>query len=221
MQKSNAIIFILIFLLANTVCNSQIIRAHDAFQDASTYAKLDSAMGDLDQDGVSEKVIVYDTEKVTDMGTERLIRVLKNKNGTWVLWYEAIGAVLPSLHGGMMGDPFEDLAIERNCIVIKHFGGSRHKWNYTHRYRFQHGAFELIGATIIYGSPCDYFETLDYNLSTGKILYSKETEDCDTQSSKMYKDGMILKPKNLPKMNGFYPGNNEIIFPKSLNSMFY
>ena len=60
-----------------------------------------------------------------------------------------------------------------------HFGGSRWKWNYTHRYRFQNNDWQLIGATINYGTPCDYSFTFDYNLSTGNIIYEKDTEFCN------------------------------------------
>ena len=111
-----------------------------------------------------------------------------------------------------MGDPFEGISIERNCIVINHFGGSRQKWNYTHRFRYQSGDFQLIGATVTFGSPCDYFFTFDYNLSNGKINYEKETEDCEHENSKIEKEEMIIKLETLPKMNGFYPGNTELKF---------
>ena len=128
---------------------------------------------------------------------------------------KSIGAILPSQQGGMMGDPFEGISIERNCIVINHFGGSRQKWNYTHRFRYQSGDFQLIGATVTFGSPCDYFFTFDYNLSNGKINYEKETEDCEHENSKIEKEEMIIKLETLPKMNGFYPGNTELKFPQS------
>ena len=70
--------------------------------------------------------------------------------------YKAIGGVLPSEHGGMMGDPFEGLSIDRKCIVIHHFGGSRDKWKYTHRFRNQNRDWELVGSTIQFGAVCDY-----------------------------------------------------------------
>ena len=47
---------------------------------------LEEIEGDLDKDGVSEKVIVYDTEKETDFGTERQIYIYKKNNDKWELW---------------------------------------------------------------------------------------------------------------------------------------
>ncbi|NHN25016.1 hypothetical protein FIA58_004925 [Flavobacterium jejuense] len=193
----------------------------EKIQIPKTFKILDETEGDLDKDGIPEKVIVYDTEKETDLGTERQIYIYKNNNGKWEFWKKAIGAVLPSQHGGMMGDPFDEISIERNCIVINHFGGSRQKWNYTHRFRYQGGDFQLIGATVNFGSPCDYFETMDYNLSNGKINYEKETEDCENDTSKVEKEEMVMKRKTLPTMNGFYPGNNEVKFPNSETTIYY
>ncbi len=177
--------------------------------------------GDLDKDGVSEKVIVYDTEKETDFGTERQMYIYKKNMDTWEIWRKSVGAILPSQHGGMMGDPFEDILIERNCIVINHLGGSRQKWNYTHRFRYQNDDFQLIGATVNFGSPCDYFFLFDYNLSNGKISYKKETEDCENDSSKIEKKEMVSLLETLPTMDGFYPGDNEFTFPNSETTIYY
>ena len=202
-------------------CISQENKKFEINKTPNSFKILDEIEGDLDKDGVSEKVIVYDTEKETDFGTERQIYIYKKNNDKWKLWKKSIGAILPSQHGGMMGDPFEGIAIERNCIVINHFGGSRQKWNYTHRFRYQSGDFQLIGATVNFGSPCDYFFTFDYNLSNGKINYKKETEDCENENSKIEKKKMVRKLETLPTMNGFYPGNTELKFPKSKTTIFY
>ena len=120
-----------------------------------------------------------------------------------------------------MGDPFDGISIEKNCIVINHFGGSRQKWNYTHRYRYQNGDFQLIGANVFSGAPCDYFETFDYNLSNGKIKYEKEIEDCDKKTSKIEKKEMIWKEEALPSMDGFFPGTNKMTFTDYETTVYY
>lgn len=185
--------------------------------------ELAIATGDLDKDKVAEKVVVYDTKREIEMGTEREIHIYKKKNGNWRLWHKSIGAVLPSEHGGMMGDPFESLSIERGAIVIKHFGGSRQKWNYTHRFRYQKSSWELIGTTINYGSPCDYFEDFDYNLSTGKYIYTKEVQECEGDNPKTTdKSNKEARKKlsRLPKMDGFYPGDNQFVISDGVE-MYY
>jgi len=121
-----------------------------------------------------------------------------------------------------MGDPFQKIDIIRNCIVIDHFGGSREKWNYTHRYRFQNDNFYLIGATVIIESPCDYIESLDYNLSTAKAIYSTKKDNCENGTKKEdLKKEFSLQLQKLPLMDGFYPGNNESNIPDSTISMYY
>ena len=221
MKKRISTYILVLFIFSNLSCKSQENKKSEIIQKPKSFMIIEEIEGDLDKDGIYEKVIVYDTEKEIDLGTERQIYIYKRKKNNWELWKKAIGAILPSEHGGMMGDPFEGISIERNCIVINHFGGSRQKWNYTHRFRFQSGEFQLIGATVNFGSPCDYFESLDYNLSNGKIKYEKEIENCEKETSKIKKKEMIRKLESLPTMNGFYPGDNEIKFPNSEITMYY
>ena len=187
----------------------------------TSFKILEEKEGDLDNDGVSEKVIVYDTEKETDYGQERQIYIYKKNNDTWGIWKKSSTAILSSEQGGVMGDPFDGISIEKNCIVINHFGGSRQKWNYTHRYRYQNGDFQLIGANVFSGAPCDYFETFDYNLSNGKIKYEKEIEDCDKKTSKIEKKEMIWKEEALPSMDGFFPGTNKMTFTDYETTVYY
>ncbi len=214
MKKRLSIYILVLFIFSLASCKSQENKKSEIIQIPKSFKILAETEGDIDEDGISEKVIVYDTEKETDLGTERQIFIYKINSDKWELWKKSVGAILPSQHGGMMGDPFEGISIERNCIVINHFGGSRQKWNYTHRFRFQSGEFQLIGAAVNFGSPCDYFFTFDYNLSNGKIKYEKETEDCENENSKIEKEEMIRKLETLPTMNGFYPGNYGIEISK-------
>ncbi len=187
----------------------------------SNLTLLDQSIGDLNNDKIAEKVMVYDNGNQTDFGTEREIHILKKVNSKWILWKKSIGPVLPSQHGGMMGDPFEGISIERNCIVIYHSGGSQQKWNYTHKYRHQNNNWQLIGVTTHFGTPCNYFETFDYNLSTGKIDYKIALENCEKESFEIEEKKLFKKLKTLPSMDGFYPGENEVIFPNSDIGMFY
>lgn len=215
MTKSILIVFLISFMSCISQENKEMIKTPESFE------ILNQAEGDLDKDAIPEKVIVYDTKNLTDFGTERQIYIYKMNIDKWVLWKKSVGAILPSQHGGMMGDPFEGISIKKNCLVINHFGGSRQKWSYTHRFRYQNGNFQLIGATVNFGSPCDYFFNFDYNLSTGKINYKKVTEDCEKNSSKTEKKETIKKLKTFPIMDGFYPGDTEFTFPNSKTTIYY
>lgn len=183
-------------------------------QPGSEYnVKLTEVLGDLDKDKIDEKIQVYNTNKEGDLGIERKVVIFKHENNDWILWHQCNGPVLPSRHGGVMGEPFEDISIEKGCIVISHSGGSRDKWSYIHRYRFQNDDWYLIGATIGYGEPaCNWF-TYDYNLSTGKIEIDRSYFDCQEEGSgkdSTSKSTEVYKLESLPKMDNFYPGDNKV-----------
>ncbi|MEQ8426181.1 MAG: hypothetical protein RIA63_15785 [Cyclobacteriaceae bacterium] len=192
-------------------------------KDESGLKAIGESLGDLDKDGVEEKVVVYDNGNQTDMGTEREIHIYKKNGDDWEPWQHFVGGVLPSQHGGIMGDPFQELGIERGCIVTYHFGGSRYKWSYIHRFRYQNERWELIGASTKSFVPCESWESTDYNLSNGKIILEKGTEDCEngekkiTTSSKQYSNKLEV----LPVLAGFYPGNNELKVEGLENSIYY
>lgn len=189
------------------------------------WAIRDSALGDLDGIEGDEAVVVYKTPMPAELGFASCVAVYKKEEENWKLWYQTTAPVLGDANGGMMGDPYEGVHIERRCIVIYHFGGSRQKWRYTHRYRFQNNDWYLIGATVNFGSTCDYFEKLDYNLVTGDVVIKKTTERCDDKEpsagqTKTQTERSNIK-RRLPHMNDFIPGETEIKIPGKKISMFY
>lgn len=183
------------------------------------------AKGDLDGDKQDELVIVYETSKDTDLGFERELRIFKKKAENWDLLYKNTGVVLPSRAGGMMGDPFQDMKVETGAIVVNHFGGAREKWNYTHRYRFQNENWYLIGATTSFFAPCEISNTYDYNLSTGKLNVSSESQACDENGEPKGKPKIKSSTASIPKesilMDGFVPGNKEVKIPNTKDQSFY
>ena len=199
--------------------------ANPSIPSPDTFINIKEAKGDLDGDKEDELVAVYDTKREGDLGTEREIHIFKKKADKWNLLHKSIGAVLQSKGGGMMGDPFEELTIENGAIVIRHFGGSREKWNYTHRYRFQKDNWFLIGATLVFSSPCEASNTYDYNLSTGKVDVTDTIESCDEAGEpkgkpKTKTSSAIVKSQKPVLMDGFSPGNQEVKISKDKSFFF-
>ena len=156
-------------------------------------ALIAQTQGDLDGDGIAEYVEVRNTRtQASDgMGLQRELLVFKTKQGKKILWQRSDTAVYPSNGGGMMGDPFGDISIKKGSLFLSQSGGSSWKWGFTDQYRYQNGRFELIGYQSSAGRICDYWESVDANLSTGKINYSKIFErdkECDNAESRGQKD---------------------------------
>jgi len=160
----------LLFLLISTVSIGQILPEF----------KLDSLTGDLNGDGIDEKVVITQTTDSTTYGAKRRISIFLKDDDNWNLWKESKNALLESDAGGMMGDPYEGIEIEKNILKIYHFGGSSWKWSITDKYRLVNDNFKLIGYTYNYGRPCDYWVNYDFNLMTGKFILKKEIENCDS-----------------------------------------
>lgn len=155
-----------------------------------SYSVIDSAVGDLDKDGVDELVVAYNTksdENEIDAGVPRELIIYKKANSKWTVWQKSGQALYGSRDGGMMGDPFGDVSIDKGVLKISQDGGSSWKWSHTDKYRFDGKTFRLIGYVSNYGKPCEYWENVDFNLVTGKLIVEKEFENCETADQEVYK----------------------------------
>lgn len=179
--------------------------------------------GDLDKDSIDEKIVVYNmnndttNEKGTEYRTDRDLIIYKKTKTAWRIWKRSTQAIMNSGDGGTMGDPFSSLEIKNGILEIVHFGGSRTKWNFTDKYRFQNREITLIGITSFSGGPCDYWEKIDFNISTGKIIYSYEEEDCDGEKVKIVnskKEIFYHKPMKKPLLQNRTEGITKIYSPK-------
>lgn len=153
------------------------------------YVMIDSVSGDLDNDGINELVVAYNTKAEEDFyeSIPRELYIYKMQAGTWTVWKTSQQALYGSRDGGMMGDPFDNIDIKNGILLISQAGGSSWKWGHTDKYRYQDGEFYLIGYSSMAGKLCEYWTEVDFNLSTGKMIVKKEYENCETAEQEIYK----------------------------------
>jgi len=136
-------------------------------------------------------------------------------------WYTAEDVILSTEHGGTMGDPLKGVSIENGTIVVRHFGGSRQKWSYVHRFRWQNDDFQLIGATVESNDPCTQLAVLDYNLSTGSVNYSTTPQNCETGEKGNMAVLSFQKKQPQLSMNGFTTGEYSLQGPGMAEPVYY
>ena len=183
-----------------------------------------TAYGDLDNVPGDEAVVVYNMPTETESGHQRRLAIYKKDNGQWTLWHQTSSPVMSDDAGGMMGDPLQSVKIENKSIVIIHFGGSREKWTYTHRYQYLKSTWFMTSAHINFGAPCDYFETLDYNSLIGEVNVNKVVQHCTDKATgpeKLLWREKFKLSKALPLMDDFIPGENLIQIPKRKDEVYY
>ncbi len=181
--------------------------------------------GDLTKDKIDERVVVTELDEVGEFGKIRLLQVFTMKKDKWIELASSKSVISASESGGMMGDPFIDKSIKINNGILEVFqeGGSSWKWFVTHKFRFQKNKFELIGFEHLYGKPCEYFQEIDYNLSTGKIVYKKEFENCEDGEQNPSKDEnevFIKKLHSLPNFQTINVKEIKIVTPKYKNEIY-
>jgi hypothetical protein len=184
------------------------------------YHPIFETTGDLDKNGIPEKVIVYNKSEKEEgtNGIDREVIIFKKVKNEWTIWFRSSEAVGNSRDGGMMGDPFESIEIKNGILIINQSGGSSWKWSNTDKYRFQNNHFELIGHWSNYGKLCEYWTNVDYNINTGKLIVTKEYEQCnDDESSTVYKkqnETFTYKLKEIPTFEKRTNNEIRIVSPK-------
>ncbi|AZA56808.1 hypothetical protein [Chryseobacterium shandongense] len=180
---------------------------------------IETIDGDLDGDQIPEKVIVYNTKDSTEYGNIREIQILKKVNEKWTILEKSRNAILKSNDGGMMGDPYQSTEIKNGILMITQAGGSSWKWGYTDKYRFQNGRFELIGYSSGSGKPEEYWIDIDFNLSTGKLIFEKEVENTKEYGDSR-KETVIKKGIKLNLQNRNQKGRIEVLLPKTKEKIY-
>jgi uncharacterized protein len=142
---------------------------------------LQSAQGDLNQDKRDDvaMVLIQPQEEEEQMDHERMLLVLlQQPDGSFQKAAETSKAILCRGCGGVYGDPLESIAIDNGALVITHYGGSRDRWGYVHRFRLQDGDWYMTGRTETYHDTLSQkSETTDENLLTGEMVVDRVSEE--------------------------------------------
>lgn len=141
---------------------------------------LGSADGDLNGDGRPDTAlaVAHDAEQSEpgDVWQEPRLLVIALREASGKLRRAAVSqeVVMCRGCGGVFGDPFEGLSIERGALVVNHYGGSRDRWSFIDRFRHDSGRFVHIGATERHMDSFNpnMLEERDANLSTGLVIES-------------------------------------------------
>ncbi|HVE61571.1 MAG TPA: hypothetical protein VNA26_07115 [Chitinophagaceae bacterium] len=165
------------------------------------YDTLSLTKGDLNKDGFADAVLAVfhkmekdDLENMNvDSVPPRLLIVLFGSKSGYAEAAKSANALLCKYCGGVFGDPFNGISIEKNVLRISHYGGSAWRWSSDHLFRFQKNDFYLIGQTnysywnVKMCDKLDVFagtEFKDENFLTGQFKNKKISEDCKLLENK-------------------------------------
>ncbi|CAD0009375.1 hypothetical protein [Flavobacterium chungangense] len=182
------ILFIFGFLSSNSFCQNY---NHVVFE----------VYGDLNKDGLNDLVLVKEDNK--DKHNPFLLEIKfqgKDKSYRTVLSSET--AVVDKFPGedNMTICLLESIEIKKGILI---FNQSLIRGTFTHKFRFQKNQFELIGIHFNSANP-GYFLTVDYNLSTGKMIEIKKAYETDKI---IENNTTIEKITPLPNLKKFDPLN--------------
>lgn len=176
---------------------------------------LEEVMGDLDQDGTAERIVVYSTKVDSIENPIREVHIFKKSDTGWNAWKQFTGGIMPSKTGGTSTDPFVGIEIKDHQLVFYHAGGDKDKWNYTHYFRLHNNTLELVRAKISFGALCDSFTNIDFDLLVGLLSYKQESDNCSQGgiNQTLVDKKELAYMEQLPLLQSFSPGDNRMEVP--------
>ncbi len=169
---------------------------------------------DLNGDGLTDAAFVISHGGPESSGAEDvvvkhvLVLALRERDGKLHRSVVSDPAILDGDEGGAFGDPFDELSVDKGTVVISHYGGSRDRWGFTHRYRFQDGRWTLVGLSRGHTDTLDleHYDNQDINLSTGLVEASEkgayEGEPKKPEASGSYFELEVSPVDVLPQIDG-------------------
>ncbi|SHE55098.1 hypothetical protein [Pedobacter caeni] len=155
--------------------------------------------GDLNNDNLEDLVTVK--ADTADLHHPFLFEIkFQTKGGKYVTVLKSETAVMDKYPEGTSSSLciLESLKVNKGMII---FRNQMDRGSMTHKFRFQHNNFELIGYTYHYAAP-GAMEFVDYNLSTGEKLEKKTEYETDQI---LEKKTSIVKMNPLPNLKNFHP----------------
>jgi hypothetical protein len=170
-------------------------------------------------DGIFEMAVLYNlqvglTETSSEGDTLAEIIVYRRNSNGWEVWPEATGLMMYA-HNEYGFTRFS-AEIERGALGLRHYPGGRTSISFTHRFRWQNGRFEIIGATYSVYERCGRARRqLGYNLSTGNYDYREYNHDCDSAIDNPNVTTKFMKGQTLrktPLLQSTFSGwDNEVV----------
>lgn len=149
------------------------------------YSLLDTTRGDLNQDGLTDLIMVLnqtneaDSSDINSDPIKRRMLILINKNNKkYELTKQNDNAVYCYACGGMLGDPYQNITIKNGSFSIEHFGGSSWRWARTSTFSYQDKDWYLTEDALVSSHASDP-EKIDAKTRTQKDFGKVKFEDFD------------------------------------------
>ena len=194
--------FLLILILSHLNVFTQI-----STQDYNFSYKVMEVTGDLNKDGLADKVVVTQ-DTLNENAPYRLQVFFKEAAGEWTLKATSVKIIEPQYPNGRdgyrTGTGFSDVTIKAGVLSINI---ELLRGHFEHEFKFQNGRFELIHFSFVSSDGRGVIETIDFNLTTGIRVELLERYDTDKVISNK-KTKIIIKP--LPILDDVIPMEQDL-----------
>lgn len=197
-----------IFVFSLLICAFSIVGyGQSSFKVQQFNTAIKFAIGDLNKDGKVDSVMVTQ-DTAAETAPYKVEVYLKQSNGSYKLFSYSTQLLIPEYPDGRdgyrHGISFENITIQKGVLLVT---TSLLRGSFTHKFRYQNNAMELIGYTYASSNGIGTIEEIDFNLSTG-LRIEKETNYETDQVIR--RSESIRKIRPLPKLEEVIPFEHDL-----------
>jgi hypothetical protein len=137
------------------------------------YKITSSASGDLNLDNNPDLGVVVEKSPGNQLGLRTLYILIKNNDGSYKIKHSNSNIILGRQEGGVWGDPFQNIEIINNMLIVHEYGGSNFRWAFDDMFKYVGNEFMLVNSkrTDYYTGTGNGYET-EFDYINGNIKYS-------------------------------------------------
>lgn len=171
-----------------------------------TYIEIAKAVGDLNNDGLSDSVTVI--QDTAELEKPYILKVFfAEPNGNYELYISSTKVVLPKYRPTEdefdAQKKFANIYIDKGSLYISH---SQLRGYFEHKFHYQNGDFTLVGYNEINSDGIGYLTSSYFNLETAELVVRQERLTTG-EVINLEKEYKRIIP--LPKLQDFEPLSNE------------
>jgi hypothetical protein len=129
-----------------------------------------------------------------ELGSRNLYLLMQGANGRYIVKHANQNIIKGKQEGGVWGDPFQNIEISNNTLIVNEYGGSNFRWAFCDKYQYIADEFMLISSQVDnYYMGTGYGYNAEYDYANGVVIYKSYSRIKNYQPKLIFSGNLTSK----------------------------